>query len=138
MEWYGDSMHTKCLPIIHVHVCTCVYAYFVCSAQLVHGSCTYMYIGCALYCHDVQSLRQGKARQLRLKTAPLFPKRKRRAASGGIRTLDACTCTCTCTCTCLCGVHNVHVRILHCVICVLLAQLDCLGGPAGLSRWLSW
>ena len=36
----------------------------------------------------VQSLRQGKARQLCLKTTPLFPKRKRRAASGGTRTRD--------------------------------------------------
>ena len=33
-------------------------------------------------CMYIQSLRQGKARQLRLKTTPLFPKRKRRAALG--------------------------------------------------------
>ena len=35
----------------------------------------------------VQLLRPGRAKQLRLRTTPLFfPKRKRRAASGGIRT----------------------------------------------------
>ena len=37
----------------------------------------------------IQSLRQGKARQLCLKTTPLFPKKKRRAASGGTQTRDS-------------------------------------------------
>ena len=50
-----------------------------------------------MYMH-IQSLRQ---RQLRLKTTPLFPKRKRRAASGGTRTRDvhvrmSCTTTNRC------------------------------------------
>ena len=35
-----------------------------------------------------QSLRQGKAKQLCLNTTPFFPKRKRRAVPGAIRTRD--------------------------------------------------
>ena len=37
-------------------------------------------------CMNNQSLRQGKAKQLRLKTTPFSPKRKGRATSGRIRT----------------------------------------------------
>ena len=63
------SPHVTCDLHVHVHVCNCLY-------YLHHIK--YMY---------VQLLRQGSARKLCPRTTH-FSKRKRRAASGGIRTCD--------------------------------------------------
>ena len=72
---------------VHVHVCrytkhTHTYCTHVHSTQVHVHACTLTHT----HMND-QSLRLGKAKQLRLKTTPFF-KRKRRAASGGTRTRD--------------------------------------------------
>ena len=74
-------------PLV-LHICDTVTQYAGCirgNTRPHHGVTTSVCVNIVCVYMYIQSLRQGKARQLRLKTTPLFPKRKRRAASGGTR-----------------------------------------------------
>ena len=93
---YWRRREKKKKAVIHVHKSTC-HCQMTCNV-LDHSSELYMYthyyVDVSRYaCIYIQSLRQGKARQLHLKTTPLFPKRKKkRCLRWDSNPQHTCTC----------------------------------------------
>ena len=94
----------RCVVQVHTHACTCMYVHVhVCMHMCMYRyvctcTCTCMYAHVHVHVHVCSVIETRQSQTTMPKdNSSFFPKRKRRAASGGTRT---CTCT-DCTCTCM-------------------------------------